>query len=73
MFFKILLERISIFFVTFYVFFLNYFLSIFELMNFLKLGIGLLDSLYRHINDSEDIDITIFSNISLKFAIDFIF
>ena len=34
-------------------------------MNFLKLGIGLLDSLWRHKNDSEDIDITIVSNISL--------
>ena len=41
-------------------------------MNFLRLGIGLLDSLQRHRNDSEYINITICSNISLKFAIDFV-
>ena len=39
-------------------------------MNFL-FGIRLLDSLYRHRNESEDINISIFSNISLKFAIEF--
>ena len=42
-------------------------------MNFIRLGIGLLDNLQRHRNDSEDINIATFSNISLKSAIDFIF
>ena len=42
-------------------------------MNFLRLEIGLLNSLWRQGNDSEGINITVFSNISLKFAIDFIF
>ena len=42
-------------------------------MNFLRLRIGLLDSLQRHRNDSEDISFTIFSNISLEFLIDVIF
>ena len=40
-------------------------------MNFFRLGIGLLDSLKRHRNDSEDINITIRGKIALKFAIDF--
>ena len=41
-------------------------------MNFSRLVIELLDSLLRHRNDSEDNNITIFSNNLLKFAIDFI-
>ena len=39
-------------------------------MNF-RFGIRLLDILYRHRNESEDINISVFSNISLKFAIEF--
>ena len=42
-------------------------------MNFLRLGIRLLDSLWRHKNDSEDISIMVFGNISLKFATGFVF
>ena len=37
------------------------------------LGIGLMDSLWRHRNKSEDVNITIFSKISIKFAIDLSF
>ena len=42
-------------------------------MNFSKLKIGLLDILFRHRNGYENINFTIFSNFSLKFAIDFNF
>ena len=42
--FNILIERIS-FFLKFEIFSKNYCLSIYEPMSFLKLGIGLLDSL----------------------------
>ena len=50
----------------------DYCLSIFEPMYFLRRKFGLLDILYRHRIDSEDLNVTIFSNISLKFTINFI-
>ena len=70
--FNILIERIS-FLLKFGTFFKNNCLSIYESMSFLKLEIGLMDSLWRHGKDSEDIYITIFGNISLSFSIDFFF
>ena len=35
-------------------------------MSFLRLGVGLLDSPWRHRNGSEDINITIFGNMKSK-------
>ena len=66
-------NRTIFYFLKFEIFSKNYCILIFQPINFLRLETGLLDSLYRHRNGSEDTDITIFSIIPLNFAIDFIF